>query len=672
MVEVGMMLNDRYEILEKIGEGGSAVVFKAKCHILNRFVAVKVLKDDLSADAEFVEKFKREAYAVASLSDNNIVNIYDIETEGDASYIIQEYIDGKTLKEVITESKKLNYKDAVDKCRQIASALDCAHKNKIIHRDIKPHNVLVTKEGVLKVADFGIAKAADSATIIKTEKVMGSAQYLSPEQAKGNHVDARTDIYSLGIVLYEMLTGKVPFDGENAVSIALKQIQEKPVPPIELNPEVPIALNDIVLKAMEKEPIKRYQSAKELIESLDNFSSNIEFTNSTMNNEFTRVMDPIGDTTFFNPSDIEELKKNEEFTGDNEKKDDENEIDDAAEPKTKKSPISKRTKTIIAAFLVVIALGAIAAIGYTIGMGPSASKTVVQSITVPNVVGMQQADAKKLVESKKLKFTVAETKSSDKPKGEVTDCNPKVGGKINTGDEVRVIISSGPGQVTVPTVAGTDEKSAEAAIVAAGFTVGNHTKDYSDTIKYGNVISTDPTEGSSVTKGTTINLVVSMGAKIKTSKVPDVSNKSKNDAISAITAVAGLSYNTVTIQTTDKSLDNIVAKQDPIAGSVVKQGSVVTITVNQYVDNTVDVPSVVGQSQAAAKSALESAGFVISVNPTNATATTQAQSNTVQAQDKSGKQTKGSTITVTMYGQYAAPVTPTPDNATKGNATPPK
>lgn len=338
MVEVGMLLNDRYEILEKIGEGGSAVVFKAKCHILNRLVAVKVLKDDLSADSEFVEKFKREAYAVASLSNNNIVNIYDIETEENINYIIQEYIDGKTLKQVITESGKLTYKDAINKCRQIASALECAHKNKIIHRDIKPHNVLVTKEGVLKVADFGIAKAADSATIIRTEKVMGSAQYLSPEQAKGINVDVRTDIYSLGIVLYEMLTGKVPFDGETAVSIALKQIQEKPVPPMELNTEIPIALNNIVLKAMEKDPINRYQSAKELIDSLDNFSnnSNINFTNNSLKNEFTRIMDPISDTTFFNPSDIENIKKNEHPSNSENKKNDESEIDDVDEPKAKK------------------------------------------------------------------------------------------------------------------------------------------------------------------------------------------------------------------------------------------------------------------------------------------------------------------------------------------------
>ncbi|WP_051624139.1 Stk1 family PASTA domain-containing Ser/Thr kinase [Clostridium akagii] len=655
MVEVGMLLNNRYEILEKIGEGGSAVVFKAKCHILNRLVAVKVLKDDLSADMEFVEKFKREAYAVASLSNNNIVNIYDIETEENINYIIQEYIDGKTLKQVITENGKLDYKDAVNKCRQIASALDCAHKNKIIHRDIKPHNVMVTKEGVLKVTDFGIAKAADSATIIRTEKVMGSAQYLSPEQAKGMHVDARTDIYSLGIVLYEMLTGKLPFDGETAVSIALKQIQEKPVPPINLNNEIPISLNNIVLKAMDKDPINRYQSAKELIDSLDNFSSNLntDFTSNSSNNEFTRVMDPISDTTFFKPSDIENIKKREELE---EPEDKELPIDEIQEPKTKKSSISKKTKTMIAVLLAIIVLGAVVVIGYTIGMGGSKSQSsnTTGTLTVPNIVGIQQSAAKTLITGKGLKFTVADTKSSDKPKGQVIDCYPAVGSKVSNGDEIRVTISAGPAEVTVPPLIGTDLTSAKQSITSSGFTLGNVSYENSDTVQSGYIIRDNPADGAGAAKGAAIDLVVSSGPAIKMSTVPDVRNKSKEQAIDALSK-AGLNYTINTVQTADNSLDNKVASQDLAPGSSVKQQSMVIIIVNQYVDNTANVPSVVGQTQSVALATLKGQGFNMSINPTNATATTQAQSNTVQSQDKSGKQTKGSTITVTMYGTYTAP-----------------
>lgn len=655
MVEVGMLLNNRYELLEKIGEGGSAVVFKAKCHILNRFVAVKVLKDDLSIDTEFVEKFKREAYAVASLSNNNIVNIYDIETENNANYIIQEYIDGKTIKQIINESGKLNWKDAVDKCRQIAMALDCAHRNKIIHRDIKPHNVLVTKEGVVKVTDFGIARATDSATIIRTEKIMGSARYLSPEQAKGIHVDVRTDIYSLGIVLYEMLTGKVPFDGETAVSIALKQIQEKPVPPIKLNPEIPMALNNIVIKAIEKEPIKRFQTSRELIDSLDNFINNPDmgFEKNNLKDDFTRVMDPIRDTTFFNPSDLENIKDNEKFTSPKDKQDDEDKIDDVQDPIRKKTAIPKKTKTIIAVLLAILVLGAIVVIGYTIGMGGLGSNSkVTQTITVPNVIGMQQSDATKLLKTKGLTLTLADTKNSDKPKGQVIDCYPTVGSKVSTGDEVRVSISAGPDQVIVPALTGMDLASAKQSIVSSGFTVGNVTSQSSDTVQSGNVISQDPEDGSNGNKGGSINLVVSTGSKIKMSTVPEVENTSKDAAVATISA-AGLNYNIITTKTTDNSMDGKVSSQDPLSGSSVKQGSVVTITVYKYAaDNKVSVPSVVGKTQSDAEIALSNVGFDMSVNSTTVPATSQAQSNTVASQDKSGNQVKGSTIMVTMYGDY--------------------
>ena len=232
---IGRVLGNRYEIVEKLGEGGMATVYKARCQILNRFVSVKILKKEYSSDEEFLKKFRREATAVASLSDNNIVNVYDVGVDGDINYIVMEYVEGKSLKEILNERGKLSTDQALAVGIQIGKALEHAHKNNIVHRDIKPHNVLVTNDGVVKVTDFGIAKSSDSVTITNSSKVLGSAHYFSPEQAKGNVVDNRTDIYSLGIVLYELVTGRVPFDAESPVSIALKHIQEPVVPPIQLN-----------------------------------------------------------------------------------------------------------------------------------------------------------------------------------------------------------------------------------------------------------------------------------------------------------------------------------------------------------------------------------------------------------------------------------------------------
>jgi serine/threonine protein kinase len=656
MIETGTMLNNRYEILQKIGEGGSAIVYKAKCHILNRFVAVKVLKDEFSSDTEFVEKFKREAYAVASFSDNNIVNVYDIGTEGNVNYIIQEFVDGKTLKQIINENGKLDYKDAVSKCRQIASALVCAHRNNIIHRDIKPHNILVTKEGVLKVADFGIAKATDSVTITSTEKVMGSAHYLSPEQAKGIYVDARTDIYSLGIVLYEMLTGKVPFNGETPVTVALKHIQEPPVQPIEVNPEVPMALNNIVLKAIAKEPFKRYQTAKEFMEALDNFTNNFSTQKTFMQDEFTRVMDPIDETTLFRTNGIKDIKgavKPKKAEIENFEDEADEELDNVKDRTKNKNSLTKGKKTAIGIILVLIVIAAIGTVAYIVGIGgPSKIGSSEKNVTVPSIVGMQQADASKILQSYNLHLVVAATKNSDKPKGTIIDSYPTVGSAVSSGSDVRVDISAGQNQPTVPPVQGDDLNSAKQAIIAAGFTVGKITQQSSDSVPNGCVISDDPSDGSAADANTAITLVVSTGPQ--TTTVPDVKNNSETDAVNALNRL-GLSPTITTIQTQDNTLNNKVKQQDPAAGNNVKPGSVVTITVYQYVDNSVSVPSVMGKTQSDAQASLQAQGFIMSVSQTTIPATSQAQSNTVASQDKNGTQQKGSTITVTMYGQYTPP-----------------
>ncbi|MGN1326853.1 MAG: Stk1 family PASTA domain-containing Ser/Thr kinase, partial [Clostridia bacterium] len=266
---IGKTIANRYEIISKTGVGGMATVYKAKDIVLNRNVAVKVLKDEFITDEEFVKRFNSEAQAAASLTHPNIVSIYDVGNEGDIYYIVMELVRGKTLKQIITEEGALPWKWSVNIAMQIASALETAHKNNIVHRDIKPHNIIITEDGVAKVTDFGIAKAVSNSTITAFGTTIGSVHYFSPEQAKGGYTDAKSDIYSLGVVMYEMLTGKVPFDSDTSVSVALKHMQEDPIEPIKIKPELPQSVNDIIMKAMRKDANERYQSATEMIKDLE-------------------------------------------------------------------------------------------------------------------------------------------------------------------------------------------------------------------------------------------------------------------------------------------------------------------------------------------------------------------------------------------------------------------
>jgi len=306
---IGKLLLNRYELLEKIGEGGMGIVYKAKCHVLNRFVAVKILKAELSDDKDFVARFKREANSVASLSHPNIVNVHDVGSENNVNFIVMEYINGETLKQIIRKTTRLSTEIALDISVQISRALECAHRNNIIHRDIKPDNIMITEDNIVKVTDFGIAKVADAETITNSNKITGSVHYFSPEQAKGSFVDCRTDIYSLGIVMYEMLTGQVPYNAESSIAIAIMHIQKPVVPPKEVNPNIPENINQVILKALEKKPINRYQTAKEMSQDLNSIRKNSNFivglNNKAMDattvmmapivagNDFTTVMDQV-------------------------------------------------------------------------------------------------------------------------------------------------------------------------------------------------------------------------------------------------------------------------------------------------------------------------------------------------------------------------------------------
>ena len=308
---IGRTIANRYEIINKTGVGGMATVYVAKDKVLNRNVAVKVLKDEFTTDEEFVKRFNSEAQAAASLSHPNIVSIYDVGNEDNIYYIVMELVRGKTLKQIITEEGALPWKWSVNIAMQIASALETAHKNNIVHRDIKPHNIIITEDGVAKVTDFGIAKAVSNSTITAFGTTIGSVHYFSPEQAKGGYTDAKSDIYSLGVVMYEMLTGRVPFDSDTSVSVALKHMQEAPVPPMEINENIPKAVNDIILKAMEKEPMARYQTATAMLRDLSMALKDPdgEFVEEEANDGLTRRMGAITDDMLRSSSKSNKKKK---------------------------------------------------------------------------------------------------------------------------------------------------------------------------------------------------------------------------------------------------------------------------------------------------------------------------------------------------------------------------
>lgn len=563
---IGTMLGNRYELMEKIGEGGMAEVYKAKCHYLNRYVAVKILKNEYSVDKGFVEKFKREASSAASLSHNNIVTIYDVGSQENIHYIVLEYVDGKTLKEIILKEGKLDYSTSIQIATQIGRALECAHKNNIIHRDIKPHNIMVTEDGVIKVMDFGIAKASNSATITNTTTIMGSAHYFSPEQAKGSYVDARSDIYSLGIVLYEMVTGRVPYDADSPVSVALKHIQEPVVPPKQLNESIPESLNKFILKLIEKEPIKRYQNVKDMLVDLRKIQNNqdVNIVTQTFDIDKTRIMAPV------NEADYEEDEE------------DDDEYDDD-------NNISKVKKYVIIASVVVLVLAVGLISGYLAfnrfnNKDNKASVTSKGDRKIPKIVGLSQDEAKKLVEGEGLKFTVTNKEKSDKAEGTVLRCYPDEGMNVKPNSEVRVSISSGGNKSTVPDFKKIDISSVKDMIASSNgkLKLGNVSTEFSDSVAKDYVISQTPEPDSEIVDSAKIDLVVSKGPKAKETEVPDLKDKNIDQA-SAILANYKLKLgNRNEINTTDKSLDGKIVNQSIEAGVTVKEGTAVSVSYYKY------------------------------------------------------------------------------------------
>ncbi|MBU5314179.1 Stk1 family PASTA domain-containing Ser/Thr kinase [Tissierella carlieri] len=491
---IGKILGGRYEIIEQIGGGGMALVYKAKCQLLDRFVAIKVLKDEFVNDEEFVRKFRRESQAAASLSHPNIVNIYDVGVESDGNnqiyYIVMEYIKGKTLKELIKEKGKLSIENALDYSYQIAEALQHAHKNHLVHRDIKPHNIMITDDNRVKVTDFGIARAATSSTVTTTSNVLGSVHYFSPEQARGGYTDEKSDIYSLGIVMYEMVTGKLPYQGESPITVALKHVQEDIKPPRELNSQIPIGFENIILRCVQKRQADRYSNITELIKDLKKVRDNIEdadFEDINGYDSHTKII-PIVDVE---DDEIVKSKKQVKSTKKTSKKDGSGKI-----------------------IFLGIFLAFLLATSIWLGAYKLKSFFISEEVTVPKITGMQEEQAKKEIEDLGLKFeVVGRKKSSEFKAGEVMTQNEEENAKVKKGYTIEVTVSEGDNLVKVLDVVNRDLADAEEILNDAGL----KTKvdyEHSDTIPENVVISQDPDSGS-VEPGTRIKLVVSQGEEIK-------------------------------------------------------------------------------------------------------------------------------------------------------------
>ncbi len=567
----GKMLGNRYEIIEKIGNGGMATVYKAKCHVLNRYVAVKVLRDEFTTDEEFIKRFAAEAQSAASLTHPNIVSIYDVGHEDNLYYIVMELIKGKTLKQIINEDGKLPWKWSLNIVSQIASALETAHRNKIIHRDIKPHNIIITEDGIAKVTDFGIAKVVSNSTITAFGATIGSVHYFSPEHAKGGYTDEKSDIYSLGVVMYEMLTGQVPFDADTAVSVALKHMQEDPIEPMELNPDIPRAVNDIIMKAMQKDTGLRYQSATEML-------NDINMALKRPDGDFVslRTASANFETQRFQPLEDEEIR-----TKRNNKKD---------ENKLKQFIGNHKALSLF--------IGAILLFAIAFGGTALVSKLVInKEVDLPNFVGMTKENAQAQADKIKIKLEFEEEYSSDVEEGKIISQNPeyKENYKIKEKSTVSLKISKGTELVKVPKVTGMEKEEAIKTLEDLGLKV-EIKEETSKKVEEGYVINQDIAENKEINAGDTVTITVSTGTGITQVSVPSVTGKTENEARTALES-AKLKV-TANYEEDSSKTEGIVLKQNVESGKKVDEGTTVTITVNKAESKsgtvTVNVKSITG------------------------------------------------------------------------------
>lgn len=635
MLIPGSYLINRYEIIMKIGSGGMADVYKAKDHVLNRLVAIKVLKQEYSTDATFVKKFRVEAQSAAGLSHPNIVNVYDVGEDDGVYFIVMELVQGITLKNYIDMKGKLDIREALNISVQIASGLSAAHENRIIHRDIKPQNIIMSRDGKVKVTDFGIAKVADSTTVTTT--AAGTVHYISPEQARGGYSDERSDIYSLGITMYEMVTGRVPFEGETNVAVALMHIQSEITPPRQLEPSIPVSFEKIILKCTQKKPERRYASARELIADLRKVLTHPD-------GEYVVIPGaiPQGRTIVMNDNDIDSLKaaslrKNfgtkpeETYVEEPEEEEEEKPVQ---KPVQKKRPVKKKdleeddddefdkdeeddddeevnpalSKVMMALGIggfIILAVIIFFIIGHAAGFfGGSGSlfghknkdtstesistesvsdtssdtSTAGERVTVPDLSKKTEDEAKAALKELRLGVNVQTGTSDDVPEGQVYDQSPAAGTKVDVHTQVTINISSGKEKFSLDDVTGMQYQQAQAQLENDGLVVSLEF-DYSDSVGSDKVISTSPKAGSQVAKGDTITITASKGKETKTTTVPNLLGQNIDDAIQMIKD-AGLTYNGKTSDYSDSYSENQVMNQSISAGKTVDEGTTISLTVS--------------------------------------------------------------------------------------------
>lgn len=625
MIKEGVILGKRYEILGRIGSGGMADVYKGKDLKLNRHVALKVLKSDYRSDEVFIKKFVSEAQAAAGLMHPNVVNVYDVGQDRGLYYMVMELVEGITLKDYIEKKGRISPKEAVSISIQMVTGLQAAHNHHIIHRDIKPQNIIISKDGKVKVTDFGIARATTSTQTISTS-VMGSVHYTSPEQARGGVVDQKSDIYSIGITMYEMVTGHVPFDGDSTVTVALKHLQEEITSPAEEVEDLPYSLESIIMKCTQKNPTLRYHDCASLL---------VDLKRSLVDPDGDFVVlgaaVPGGDTGRTVVMSTEELERvqqrgsgrqddygDDEDDYDNDEYDDEDEDDEddrRYQGRRRKNNVNPDTKRIMKILMIVagviVALLILFLVANAAGFfsGPGLTQEETEGIEVPDLRGMTVEEARKELEGTELGLDVEnEEQPSNKYKeGEIMSQDPAPDEKVEPHTTITVVVSSGEEakMVAVPDVVGSSEEEAEKALRAAKLTVVHETEN-SDEVPEGDVISTDPKAGTEVEEGTEVTIVVSIGAEPAT--VPDIRGKSASDA-AALISNAGL-VGSKSEEYSDDVPEGYVISQGVDAGSKVDKGTTVSYVVSKGPKTTyVTVPGLGGYTESEAKQRLQNAGL---------------------------------------------------------------
>jgi eukaryotic-like serine/threonine-protein kinase len=610
------MVDDRYRLDRKIGSGGMAEVWLADDTELDRQVAIKILHDKYAQDSEFVQRFQREAQAAAGLQHPNVVGVFDRGAFDGTYFIAMEYVDGPSLKDLVKGG--MSPKDAIDFTRQILNAARFAHRKGIVHRDLKPQNVLIDNEGRARVADFGIARAGENSDITATGSVMGTAQYISPEQAQGKETTPRSDIYSIGVVLYEMLTGRVPFEGESAVAVALKQVSEAPRRPSAINPNVPPALDAVVMRALAKDPDARFKDADAFLKALD-AAEKAPDTPRPQDTAAYAAVTPEGE------ADIrgEEPPYDEEAAWERERR-------------------RRRLRWIIVALLAAVVAGLVAF-----------ALTRPSHISVPNVIGQDQAAARDVLEGKGFDVSIKAV-SSGAPRNTVVEQDPIPtelgGGKAEEGSTVTLTVSSGPAIVAVPDVSGLSLADATSRLEKAGFKVTTRDQ-FSNTVPKGRAIATEPAAGTQLSTSQVVTVLVSRGTNQV--EVPDVTGLDDQAALAALQS-AGLSG--VLVQRDSTEPEGTVLNQSPGAGNLVARGSQVTIFAST---GAITVPDVVGQARKTAVTALKKAGFTVAVTEENTDDPAQVGRVISEFPPGGSRGRRGDTVTISVgVASTPAPTTP--------------